>query len=91
MPSKEERMRMCIVRWCTREVTSTVSKKWLIRLRKKLNAKKVRALFEQSITVGAPLRSARFHGPSEGTTEISMSVNSNLALGNGAYTVINID
>ena len=49
MPSKEERMRMCIVRWCTREVTSTVSKKWLIRLRKKLNAKKVRALFEQNI------------------------------------------
>ena len=41
--TKEERMRMCIVRGCTREVTSTVSKKWLIRLRKKLNAKKVLA------------------------------------------------
>lgn len=40
-PTKEERMRMCVVRGCTREVTSTVSKKWLIRLRKKLNAKKV--------------------------------------------------
>ena len=42
-PTKEERMRMCVVRGCTREVTSTVSKKWLIRLRKKLNAKKVPA------------------------------------------------
>ena len=39
--TREDRMRMCVIRNCTREVTATVSKKWLIRLRKKLNAKKV--------------------------------------------------
>jgi len=33
---KEEKVKKCIVRTCNRQVTSSVSKKWLIRLKKRL-------------------------------------------------------
>ena len=36
---KEDNAKKCIVRTCNRQVTTTVSKKWLMRLRKKLSKK----------------------------------------------------
>ena len=36
---KEEKVKKCLVRTCNRQVTAQVSKKWLIRLKKKLSKK----------------------------------------------------
>ena len=36
---KEEKVKKCLVRTCNRQVTNQVSKKWLIRLKKKLSKK----------------------------------------------------
>ncbi len=36
---KEDKVKTCIVRSCNREVTSTITRKWLVRLRKKMGKK----------------------------------------------------
>lgn len=38
-PVKEDKIKKCIVRTCNRQVSSQVSKKWLIRLKKKVSKK----------------------------------------------------